>query len=68
MFHRDLVALQKWNYLPEEQGTTCERETAPQTMEHLLVCLQMVQHCTHEDLIEFNDVARNCVSYWLGRI
>ncbi len=49
-------------------GTTCECGTAPQTMEHLLVCLQMGQHCTHEYLAEFNDSARHCVSYWLGRI
>ncbi len=31
------VALQKWGYLPQGQGTTCECGTAPKTMEHLLV-------------------------------
>jgi hypothetical protein len=62
------VALQKWGYLPEGQDTVCECGTAPQTMEHLLACPQMGQHCTHEDLAEFNDSARHCVNYWLGRI
>ncbi len=37
--------------------------TAPQTMEYLLVCPQMGQHCTHEDLAELNDSARHCNSY-----
>ena len=62
------VILQKCGYLPEGQDTTCECGTAPQTTEHLLVCSQMGQHCTHEDGAEFNDYVRHCVSYWLGRI
>ena len=82
------------------QGTTCECGTAPQTMEHMLVCppldrfcivqklpsgcamtsfhihvgnmnsvmktwfVNTRQHCTHEDLVEFNDSARFLPYVW----
>ena len=65
---RSKVSLQNWGYLAEGQDATCECGTAPQTMDHLLVCPQMGLECTSEDLAEFNDSGRYCASFWLGHI
>ncbi len=63
------IKFQNINSTFSESWRTGQCGTAPQTMEHVVVCPQMEQHCIiHEDLAEFNDSARHCVSFWLGRI
>ena len=57
--------LRKWKYT-DEDDTTCDCKEADQTMEHLLECLLLRQTCSLDDLMGYNDVAKECVTQWIG--
>ena len=50
--------LRKWKYT-DEDDTTCDCKEADQTMEHLLECPLLRQTCSLDDLMVYNDVAKN---------
>ena len=50
--------LRKWKYI-DEDDTTCDCKEADQTMEHLLECPLLRQTCSLDDLMVYNDVAKN---------
>ena len=52
--------LRKWKYT-DEDDTTCDCKKADQTMEHLLECPLLRQTCSLDDLMVYNDVAKECV-------
>ena len=52
--------LRKWKYT-DEDDTTCDCKEADQTMEHLLECPLLRQTCSLDDLMVYNDVAKECV-------
>ena len=59
---RSKVNLQKWGYLHgDDSKCQCGAE---QTMNHLLVCPDLLEPCCAEDLAEFNDKAKECVKHW----
>ena len=37
-------------------------------MEHLLKCHMQPQECTTEDLMEYNEVANECISQWMNNV
>ena len=51
--------LRKWKYT-DEDDTTCDCKEADQTMEHLLECPLLRQTCSLDDLMVYNDVAKEC--------
>ena len=53
--------LRKWKYT-DKDDTTCDCKEADQTMEHLLECPLLRQTCSLDDLMVYNDVAKECVS------
>ena len=57
--------LRKWKYT-DEDDTTCDCKEADQTMEHLLECPLLRQTCSLDDLMVYNDVAKQCVRQWIG--
>ena len=57
--------LRKWKYT-DEDDTTCDCKEADQTMEHLLKCPLLRQTCSLDDLMGYNDVAKECVRQWIG--
>ena len=59
--------LRKWKYT-DEDDTTCDCEEADQTMEHLLECPLLRQTCSLDDLMVYNDVAKECVRQWIGLV
>ena len=52
--------LRKWKYT-DEDDTTCDCKEADQTMDHLLECPLLRQTCSLDDLMVYNDAARECV-------
>ena len=44
----------------------CEEQT--QTMDHLLKCPMLPCECTTEDLMEYNEVAKECVFQWMNNV
>ena len=59
--------LRKWKYT-DEDDTTCDCKEADQTMEHLLECPLLRQTCSLDDLMVYNDVAKECVRQWIGLV
>ena len=59
--------LPKWKYT-DEDDTTCDCKEADQTMEHLLECPLLRQTCSLDDLMVYNDVAKECVRQWIGLV
>ena len=59
--------LRKWKYT-EEDDTTCDCKETDQTMEHLLECPLLRQTCSLDDLMVYNDVAKECVRQWIGLV
>ena len=59
--------LRKWKYT-DENDTTCDCKEADQTMEHLLECPLRRQTCSLDDLMVYNDVAKECVRQWIGLV
>ena len=59
--------LRKWKYT-DEDDTTCDCKEGDQTMEHLLECLLLRQTCSLDDLMVYNDVAKECVRQWIGLV
>ena len=58
--------MQLWGY-NEGEPTVCECGDE-QAMEHLLVCTNLSDPCTHEVLEEFNPRASSCVQHWAGAV
>lgn len=58
--------MKKWKY--SDDDTMCECGESTQTMEHLLKCRLLEQECTPEDLMEYNDTAKDCVRLWMSRV
>ena len=52
----------------DEDDTTCDCKEADQTMEHLLECPLLRQTCSLDDLMVYNDVAKECVRQWIGLV
>ena len=52
--------LRKWKDT-DENDTTSDCKEADQTMEHLLECPRLRQTCSLDDLMVYNDVAKECV-------
>ena len=59
--------LRKWKYT-DEDDTTCDCKEADQTMEHLIECPLLRQTCSLDDLMVYNDVAKECVRQWIGLV
>ena len=59
--------LRKWKYT-DEDDTTCDCKEADQTMEHLLECPLLRQKCSLDNLMVYNDVAKECVRQWIGLV
>ena len=57
--------LRKWKYT-DKDNTTCDYKEADQTMEHLLECPLLRQTCSLDDLMVYNDVAKESVRQWIG--
>ena len=60
-------SLRKWKYT-DEDDTTCDCKETDQTMEHLLECPLLRQTCSLDDLMVYNDVAKECVRQWIGLV
>ena len=58
--------LKKWKY--NEDDTTCECNKQDQTMEHLLECPLLPQKCSIDDLMTYNETAKDCVQQWIGLV
>ena len=52
----------------DEDDTTCDCKEADQMMEHLLECPLLRQTCSLDDLMVYNDVAKECVRQWIGLV
>ena len=37
-------------------------------MDHLLKCSMLPRECTTEDLMEYNEAAKECVSQWMNNV
>ena len=59
--------LRKWKYT-DEDDTMRDCKEADQTMEHLLECPLLRQTCSLDDLMVYNDVAKECVRQWIGLV
>ena len=59
--------LRKWKYT-DEDDTTCDCKEADQTMEHLLECPLLRQTRSLDDLMVYNEVAKECVRQWIGLV
>ena len=59
--------LRKWKHT-DEDDTTCDCKEVDQTMEHLLECPLLQQTCCLDDLMVYNDVAKECVRQWIGLV
>ena len=46
-----------------DADTMCDCGEKTQTMDHLLKCHMLSQECTTEDLMEYNEDAKECVTY-----
>ena len=56
----------KWKYSDADIICDCGEQT--QTMDHLLKCPMLPQECTTEDLMEYNEIAKECVFQWMNNV
>ena len=56
----------KWKYSDADNICDCGEHT--QTMDHLLKCPVLPQECTTEDLMEYNETAKECVFQWMNNV
>ena len=56
------AALVRWGY--KTGPTTCECGESGHTIEHCLVCPQLPNPCSSQDIAEFNKNAKKCVKKW----
>ena len=54
----------KWKYSDADTKCVCGEQI--QTMEHLLKCPMRPQERATEDLMEYNEVAKECVFQWMN--
>ena len=46
----------------------CDCREQTQTMDHLLRCPMLPQECTTEDLMEYDEAAKECVFQWMNNV
>ena len=51
-----------------DADTMCDCGEQPQTMNHLLKCPFLSPEYTTEDLMEYNEVAKECVFQWMNNV
>ena len=56
----------KWKY--SDADTICDCGEKTQIMDHLLKCPMLPQECTTEDLMEYNEAAKECVFQWMNNV
>ena len=56
----------KWKYSDADTIYDCGEQT--QTMDHLLKCPMLSQECTTEDLMEYNESAKECIFQWMNNV
>ena len=56
----------QWKY--SDAGTICDFGEQSQTMDHLLKYPMLLQECTTEDLMEYNEAAKKCVFRWMSNV
>ena len=55
-----------WKY--SDTDTICDCGEQTHTMDHLLKCPMLPQECTTEDLMEYNETAKECVFQWMNNV
>ena len=56
----------KWKY--SDADTICDCWEQTQHVDHLLKCPMLPQECTTEDLMEYNEAAKECVFQWMNNV
>ena len=56
----------KWKYSDADTIYNCGVQT--QTMDHMLKCPMLQQECTTQDLMEYNETAKECVFQWMNNV
>ena len=56
----------KWKYSDADIICDCGEQT--QTMDHLLKCPMLPQECTTNDLMEYNETAKECDFQWMNNV
>ena len=56
----------KWKY--SDADTICDYGEQSQTMNHLLKCPMLPQECTTEDLMDYNEAAKEYVFQWMSNV
>ena len=56
----------KWKYSDADSICDCGEQT--QTMDHLLKCPMLPQECTTDDLMEYNETAKECIFQWINNV
>ena len=56
----------RWKY--SDADTICDWEEQTQTMDYLLKCHMLPQECTTDNLIEYNETAKECVLQWMSNV
>ena len=46
----------------------CDCGEQTHIMDHLLKCHMLPQECTTEDLMEYNETAKECVFQWMNNV
>ena len=56
----------KWKYSDADTMCDCGEQTP--TMDHLVKCHMLPQESTIEDLMEYNEAAKECVFQWMNNV
>ena len=56
----------KWKY--SDADTICDCGERIQTMDHLLKCHMLPQEYTTEDLMAYNETAKECLFKWTNNV
>ena len=57
-----------WNGPLQVEHAKCDCGDRTQTMDHLLKCPMLPQECTTEELMEYNETAKECVFQWMDNV
>ena len=56
----------KWKY--SDADTMCDCRELTQTMDHLIKCHSLSQEYTTDDLVEYNEAAKQFVIQWMNNV
>ena len=63
-FSKIVIAKRKYS----DADIICDIVEQTQTMDHLLTCHMLLQECTTEDLMEYNEAVKECVFQWMNNV